>query len=162
WQPKQTWHFPDEPPPRTLARHHTQREILSAWVPWVLLTLFVFLWGLPQVKSVLDRTALSVAVPGLHQCVCRPATVAETREPEKAEFSFNWLSATGTGIFLAALVSSWWLAVSPARFLRIFVLTCYRMRWPLFTIACMLAIAFTTRYSGMDATLGLAFTKTGW
>src|SRR5262249_46729080 len=67
-----------------------------------------------------------------------------------------------SGIFLAAVVSAGWLRISPQRFLHIFARTCVTMRWPLFTIACMLAIAFTTRYSGMDATLGLTFTKTGW
>src|SRR6185295_8873645 len=71
------------------------------------------------------------------------------------------LSATGTGILCAAILSAAWLQVSPARFLVIFARTCYAMRWPLFTIACMLAIAYTTRYSGMDATMGLAFTRTG-
>jgi lactate permease len=76
-------------------------------------------------------------------------------------YDFNWLGATGSGIFLAAIASAFWLRITPVRFVRIFVQTCYRMRWPLFTIACMLAIAFTTRYSGMDATLGLAFTRTG-
>src|SRR5262249_13627546 len=77
-------------------------------------------------------------------------------------FEFNWLSATGSGILLAAILSAAWLRIAPGRFVRLFALTCHRMRWPLFTIACMLAIAFTTRYSGMDATLGLAFTRTGW
>src|SRR5207249_1638275 len=92
----------------------------------------------------------------------RGPAVALEREPEVAIFEFTWLSATGTGIFLAALVSAAWMRIPPGRVVRLFVSTCYRMRWPLFTIACMLAIAFTTRYSGMDATLGLAFTRTGW
>ena len=65
------------------------------------------------------------------------------------------------GIFAAAVLSAAWLRVGPRRFVRIFAATCYRMRWPLFTIACMLALAYVTRYSGMDATLGLAFTHTG-
>src|SRR5205807_4228968 len=68
---------------------------------------------------------------------------------------------TGTAIFIAAVLSAFWLRVRPLRFLRIFGQTCGRMRWPLFTIACMLAIAYVTRYSGMDAALGLAFTRTG-
>jgi lactate permease len=80
---------------------------------------------------------------------------------EEAVFKLNALSATGTGIFLAAVLSAFWLRVAPARFLRLFAATCRRMRWPLFTIACMLALAYVTRYSGMDATLGLAFTRTG-
>src|SRR5439155_25681656 len=69
---------------------------------------------------------------------------------------------TGTGIRFAAALSAVWLGIGPRRFLQIFGQTCWRMRWPLFTIASMLAIAYTTRYSGMDATMGLAFTRTGW
>jgi lactate permease len=88
--------------------------------------------------------------------------VVSQRKAEDAYYDFNWLSATGTGIFLAAVLSAIWLRVTPARFLAIFWQTCLRVRWSLFTIACMLAIAFVTRYSGMDATLGLAFTRTGW
>jgi lactate permease len=101
-------------------------------------------------------------VPGLHQTVERTAPVVASPHKESAVFKFNALSATGTGIFLAAIVSACWLRVRPRRFLWLWLLTCYRLRWPLFTIACMLAIAFTTRYSGMDATLGLAFTRTGF
>jgi lactate permease len=93
--------------------------------------------------------------------VARTPPVVAKQEVEAAVFEFPWLSATGTGIFFAAVLSALWLRVPPARFFAIFVRTCYRMRWPLLTIACMLAIAFTTRYSGMDATLGLEFTKTG-
>ena len=83
-------------------------------------------------------------------------------KPKAAEFRFNWLSATGTGIFLAAILSAFWMGISPCRFLRVRSSTrCIDLRWPLFTIACMLAIAYTTQYSGTDVTLGLAFTHTG-
>jgi lactate permease len=73
----------------------------------------------------------------------------------------NWLSTTGTGIFLAALVSACWLRIGVVDAARQFWRTLVRMRWALLTIACMLAVAFTTKYCGSDATLGLAFTKTG-
>ncbi len=103
-----------------------------------------------------------VEVPGLHGVVYRDVPAVTQREkPEDAVFQFNWLSATGTGIFIAAVLSAFWMRVRPRRFLAIFFATLYRMRWPLFTIAAMLAIAFATRYSGTDVTLGLAFTKTG-
>jgi lactate permease len=128
----------------------------------VLLTAFVFAWGLPPVKKGLEPAGLQMQVPGLHQTVERTAPVVASTHKESAVFKFNALSATGTGIFLAAIVSACWLRVRPRRFLWLWLLTCYRLRWPLFTIACMLAIAFTTRYSGMDATLGLAFTRTGF
>jgi lactate permease len=198
WQPRETWHFADEPPPqKTLTSPYTRREVVSAWVPWALLTIFVFLWGLPEVKDVLGEVSLWFDVPALHHQIARGDEVVGNWEKglarwkvqvggvldtsplaplhalstlylppeqtlEPATYDFHWLSATGTGIFLAAVLSAFWLRISPQRFLRLFFLTCYRMRWPLFTIACMLAIAFTTRYSGMDATLGLAFTETGW
>jgi lactate permease len=86
---------------------------------------------------------------------------AKPGEPERAVYKCNWLSATGTGIFVAVLLSALWMRVGPRRFTKVFVATLVRMRWPLFTIATMLAIAYTTRYSGTDVTLGLAFTKTG-
>jgi lactate permease len=156
--------------------------VVSAWVPWLLLTLMVFLWGLPQVKTTLGAASKSqkdafkanpasveahfglvmAKVPGLHQQIARDAPVVSKREVEDAIYECNWLSATGTGIFIAAVLSALWLGIRPRQFASVFVDTCAKMRWPLFTIACMLAIAFTTRYSGMDATLGLAFTRTGF
>jgi lactate permease len=185
WRPRRTWHFPDEAPhqPAAPTRAYTASQIASAWVPWLLLTAFVFLWGVPQVKTYLGAptkdqkkafiaadedvhvqpTLLMLKVPRLHRMIARDQPVVSVREaPEAAVYDFNWLSATGTGIFLAAVVSAFWLRVGPGRFGRIFLKTCWRMCWPLFTIACMLAIAFVTRNSGMDATLGLAFTRTGW
>lgn len=144
------------------------QAVLRAWVPWLLLSLFVFLAGVPAVKQALNRvSAPTMTVPLLHERIERSPPVARPPEPgklperEKAEFSFNWLSATGTAIFAAAVLSAAWLGIGPGRFLRLFGATLVRMRWPLVTIACMLALAFVTRYSGMDATLGLAFTKTG-
>jgi lactate permease len=131
-------------------------------VPWLLLSLFVFLWGVRPVKDALDRyTTRSIPVPGLHLKVYRVPEVVPEPRAEEAVFKFNPMSATGTGIFFAAVLSACWLQVPPARFVRLFAATCYRMRWPLCTIACMLALAYVTRYSGMDATLGLAFTRTG-
>jgi lactate permease len=166
WRPREVWRFPDETaegraPKPAAAFHYGRWEVVSAWVPWVLLTVFVFAWGLEAVKTRLDWWGWKPEVPGLHLAVERTAPVVAEPHREKAEFAFNWLSATGTGIFLAAVLSALWLRVSPWQFVRLWLLTCYRLRWPLFTIACMLAIAFTTRYSGMDATLGLAFTRTG-
>jgi lactate permease len=181
WQPRQIWRCADEKPAAAMV-HPPPRAVAVAWVPWVLLTAFVFLWGVPDVKTFLgspsaeqrkafdnstatvavEPALVSVKVPALHRHVARHSPVASKVEPEPAIFEFNWLSATGTGILLAALVSAAWMGIGPRRVLGIFLATCHRMRWPLFTIACMLAIAFTTRHSGMDATLGLAFTRTGW
>jgi lactate permease len=176
WKPAWAWHFPDEAPAPADSRAatYTRRRLVYAWVPWGLLSLFVLLWGLPQVKNWLNGaspeaprflagvTDLKLPVPSLNHQVQRTPPVVPVAKTEEAVFRFNWLSATGSGIFLAALLSAAWLRITPALFMRIFFETCYRMRWPLFTIACMLALAYVTRYSGMDAALGLAFTRTGW
>jgi lactate permease len=164
WQPRQRWIFPDEadlPPDNSEKVDLNRRQVIYAWVPWALLTVCVFVWGLPQVKAVMAPFALSVEVPGLHAKVARTPPVVPEPKVEEAVYQLNVVSATGTSIFLAALLSAVWLGVGPARLLRIAALTLYRLRWPVFTIVCMLAIAFTTRYSGLDATLGLAFTRTG-
>jgi lactate permease len=187
WQPAQTWQFPEEETSRSEERGarseeearradrktarsdprspilYSRSSVLKAWVPWLLLSLFVFLAGIPAIRDGLNAlSSVDIPVPGLHEAVTRTKEVVRAPRPEEAVFKFNWLSATGTAIFLAALLSALWLRVAPRRLAGIFARTCYRMRWPLFTIACMLALAYVTRYSGMDATLGLTFTKTGW
>lgn len=183
WQPREIWRFPDEAeqPATQETKQYSRREIVYAWVPWLLLSLLVFLWGVPQFRTVLGGgdpehpnalagiSSFSWEVPGLDQRVYRTAPVVELAAgsdraalPEKAVYTFNWLSATGTGIFLAAVLSAVWLRITPAGFVRQFLETLGKMRFALLTIACMLALAFVTRYSGSDATLGLAFTHTGW
>jgi lactate permease len=182
WQPPEIWRFPDEPAESQRdMRHFTRRQIAYAWVPWLLLSLLVFLWGMPQWRTLLNGgdaahpnplagiSKFSWEVPGLHDRVYRTAPVVKVasgsdraQQPEKAVYDFNWLSATGTGIFLAAVLSALWLRVLPAGFAGQFLLTLAKMRFALLTIACMLALAFVTKYSGSDATLGLAFTRTGW
>src|SRR5262249_36048301 len=145
---------PDEGPAPRTAVSYPRGQVAAAWVPWLLLTACVFVWGLPQFKALLKPAAVEVPVPGLHERVARGAAVTDTPgEREKAVFVLNPLSATGTGILFAAVLSALWLQVGARRFVAVFARTCRRMLWPLFTIACMLAIAFTTRYSGMDATL---------
>jgi lactate permease len=106
-------------------------------------------------------SSILIPVPRLDKKVYRDEPVVPARKAEDAVFKFNWLSATGTGILVASVLSALWMGISPGQFVMTFGETVHRMRWPLFTIAVMLAIAYTTRYSGTDATLGLAFTRTG-
>lgn len=164
WKPAERWRFGDEAQaPAEHAVVYTRGQIIRAWVPWLLLSLLVFVCGEPHAKAWLNSiSAPRFAVPGLHEMIQRSPPVVAELKAERAEYELNWLSATGTAIFAAAILSAFWLRITPDRFVRLFGLTCYRMRWPLFTIACMLALAYVTRYSGMDATLGLAFTRTGW
>lgn len=183
WQPRDVWEFPEEEPsttenhddkpiekPQQAEPPLTARQVAYAWMPWLALSLMVFLWGLPTVKGFLaGQSKPAVAVPLLDQRVYRTSPVVAVPEgsrraaqPEAAVFEFNWLSGTGTSIFLAAVLSAFWLRVGVRTFASQFVDTLWRVRWALFTIACMLALAFTTKYSGADATLGLAFTRSGW
>ena len=164
WRPRETWRFPGEsemPLEERGLGDANSRSYWSAWMPWIFLTAFVFAWGLPPVKAALNTVTPRWEVPGLHNAIVRTPPVVPEPKREEARFDFVWLSATGTGILFAAATSAIWLRVGPRWFVRIWFATLYRMRWPLVTIAAMLAIAYTTRFSGMDATMGLAMTKTG-
>jgi lactate permease len=141
----------------------SRKEVMKAWMPWVILSVFVFLWGVPQVKTALDAIwAPKVPVEGLHNLVQQVPPVVAKAHTEAAVYAFNLLSATGTGILLAAIISGFLLGYSPASILKMYGRTLYLVRYSLLTIAAMLALGFVTRYSGTDATLGLAFANTGW
>jgi len=133
-----------------------------AYVPWVILSLLVFAWGLPQVKAMLNAlSAPKLAVPGLDKAVFRVPPVVGTAAAEAAVFNFNWLSATGTAILLAALVTGLVMRCGPGDIVRTYGRTLRRSSTSLVTIAAMLALGYTARYSGQDAILGLAFAHTG-
>ncbi|MFM8634402.1 MAG: L-lactate permease [Planctomycetia bacterium] len=139
-------------------------RIAWAWMPWAFLSIAVFLWGLPPVKASLDSLATppEIRIPRLDGRVAKvPPASREPQEIERAVYRINWLSAAGTGILAAAIVSIPWLGVSWRRAGRIGWDTLARLRESLATIAIMLALAFVTRYSGTDVTLGLALTQTG-
>ncbi|MBV6522793.1 MAG: Glycolate permease GlcA [Gemmatimonadaceae bacterium] len=132
------------------------------WIPWIVLSVVVFLWGIPDVKDLLNGVfAPRLAVAGLDQLVMRSAPVVATPVPESAVFSANILSATGTAILVAALVSARFLGFRASEALREYGRTIVVVRHSLLTIAAMLGIGYVSRYSGMDAILGLAFANTG-
>lgn len=137
--------------------------MLRSTLPWVILTGFILVWSLPKVKSELDRLASpKLPVPYLHLAVQRVAPVAvQGAKPEAAEFRLNYLSATGTSIFLAAIVAGLVMGFGPRDLARTYLETIWRIRLSLLTIAAMLALGNVTRYSGTDATLGLALARTG-
>jgi lactate permease len=132
-----------------------------AWGPWLILSVVVFAWGLPTVKGVLNKVSLEVNVPLLHQSVVRTYPVVKQDEAEAAKFTFNWVSATGTGLLVTGIVSGLLLRLNGSELAWLFGRTMWRVRWSLLTIAAMLALGFTTRYAGLDATMGLAFASTG-
>jgi lactate permease len=137
--------------------------VLRAWMPWAILSVFVFVWGIPQAKAFFDSIfVLKLPVAGLHELVQKVQPVVAEPHLEAAVFNFNILSMTGTGILLAAILSGLLLGYGPGGLARMYGKTIYMIRYSLLTIACMLALGYVTRYSGLDATLGLAFSNTGW
>jgi lactate permease len=182
WKPKNIWRFADEavvdPSPARDA-NYSGRQIARAWMPFAILSIFVLCWGLPSIKTALNQaTTPSFKVvladgtqrpgppgwdwPYLHGKVSRTAPVVTKPTPEAARFDFNWLTATGTGCFLAAIVAGLVLGLGFGRIFSIFGRTLVRLRFAIIAMTCMLGIGYVTRYSGMDAVLGLAFTRTGW
>ncbi len=149
-----------QPPDATLIRR--------AWVPWILLSVLVFIWGVPQVKKQLEAiSSPKFEIPRLHNTtvrtfpvVARP-TADKPTKPEEAVFKLNWLSATGTGILAAAILAGFYMGFSLAELARVYQRTLWAVRFSLITIAAMLALGYVTKYSGTDATLGLALAKTG-
>jgi lactate permease len=133
-----------------------------AWAPWITLTVLVFLWGLPQIKSLLNGlSAPKLQVAGLHNLIERVPPVVPLAAPEAAVFTLNWLSATGTGILAAALITALLLGYGSRELGRTWLGALHRARHSLLTIALMLAIGYLSRYAGLDAILGLAFARTG-
>jgi lactate permease len=134
----------------------------KAWLPWILLSVFVFVWGLPKVKSFLNNIfAPGISVPLLHRAVLRVPPVVLKPTPEDAIFSFNALSATGTALLCAGILGGLCLGLGPRRILNVYARTIWRIRISLLTIALMLALGFTTRFSGTDTTIGLTLAATG-
>ena len=142
--------------------------VRKAWIPWALLSVLVFVWGVPAVKTQLDKlSSPKFNVPHLHNATVRthPVVPKPTPEkptkPEEAVFKLNWLSATGTGILVAALLAGLIMGFKPGELVRAYFETIWTVRFSLITIAAMLALGYVTKYSGTDATLGLALAKTG-
>ena len=136
--------------------------MIRAWIPWLILSILVFLWGIPQVRAWLDGiSVIRIPVPGLHLHVFRTPPVVPTPAAEAAVFNLNWLSATGTGIFMAAILAGLVMGRSIGELARAYARTLALVSMSLLTISAMMALGFTTRYSGLDATLGLAFAGYG-
>jgi lactate permease len=182
WQPKDHWTPAERPssqepqPPIGEQGFTTQpvqpkpssKLVRQAWVPWILLSVLVFLWGVPAMKKAFDNlSAPSFPIAGLHNTVLRDYPVVpvptsdKPTKPEEAVFKLNWLSATGTGILVSAILAGFIMGFTVPGLVQVYWQTLVRVRFSLITIAAMLALGYVTKYSGTDATLGLALAKTG-
>src|SRR5262245_55784497 len=144
---------------------HPRDQVIKAWTPWVILTVVLAIWGIPQVKSVLNVPGVTyweIPIAGLDHAVQRvPPAVAEPRT-EGAVFKWGVISAIGTGILLAAVIGGFLMGFKLKEMVKTWAETFGIMRFSLLTIVAMLALGYMTRYAGMDGTLGLAFANTGW
>ena len=142
-------------------------QILKAWSPFIILTVIVVIWGLPGFKSLVavggpfHFTLLSFKIPGLHEMVLRMPPVVAKSTPYAAIYNVDLLSATGTGILLAALLSMAVLRISARDGAIVFKNTLIDLAKPIFTISCVLGFAFIANYSGISSTLALALASTG-
>ncbi len=162
---------------------YSTKETIHAWMPWVILILCCALWGMPEFKKYLNNLfsgatfattilgspfagTLSLPawdMPSLHNLVQRmPPVAAINAKPEAAKFTINWLSAAGTGVFVAAILSGLVLKLTAAQWKEALGRTLQRMKVPVLVIGQVLGLGFLTRYAGMDAVLGLAFTGAGF
>ena len=173
WKPRKIWtsaklfnrhddsRVENHEPPQTEAPGR-RISAAKAWMPWVILTVFVFLWGIPQVKKSLDVLwTWKYSIPGLDKMVLKMPPVVAAAIPESAVYSFNVLSMAGTGILVASVIGGILMGYSLPRLLREYWQTIRLVRYSLLTICAMFGVGYLTKFSGLDATLGLAFAHTG-
>jgi lactate permease len=178
WRPRTIFRLERdaEGPAAINARSHTAREVFVAWLPYMLLVVFVLIWGVVAFKREIDTltngllpsflarspTVMNgLLVPGLHNLVTRVPPVTLAPSPYPAVYTFNWLSSGGTACFLAGVVFALLMRLSPRQFAGVYRATFRQLAKPILTIASMLALAYLMNYSGMTSTLGIALAATG-
>ncbi|HYM19026.1 MAG TPA: L-lactate permease [Micropepsaceae bacterium] len=174
WQPKEIWtsaalRIKDDSAstmaatmPATNGPLVKSGDVVMAWMPWVIVCVVLFIWGLDETKAFLDKLfSPAFQMPGLHNLVLRVPPVVPMPTPEPAVFRFTFLSYSGTGIMVSGIISAFLMGFSPWHIVKSYVKTVSVVGYSLITISAMLALGTLTRYAGVDATLGLAFAASG-
>jgi len=176
WQPKEIWLSPklrghddhsevnrDQKIETVTPKAAARGQLIAAWMPWIILCAFVFIWGTQTFKDAVNPLFLPKwPIEGLNNLVQKMPPAVPVAAKEGAVFTFNFLTMSGTAILLAAIVSGLIMKYSPVSLVKEYVKTLWVVRYSLITISAMLALGTLTRYSGIDATLGLAFANTGF
>jgi lactate permease len=164
WRPRTVFRFDHDPTVEAGARVYPKSEVLRAWSPYLALTAIVLLWGFPPIKAVLNRTTITIPVPGLDNAIAKPAQVGSADRPGQvipARFKLDYLASGGSAVLIAAFFSAFACRLRTTQALRILGKTVHDMRYPAITIGSMLALAYVMNSSGMTPCLGLLFTKAG-
>ena len=147
--------------PASVPRTHTRRELISAWMPYGLLVIFVLLWGLKPLQAVLNSATITFGWPLLHNQIQIMPPVVGKPTLYKATYQLNLLSASGTACMFAALLSALLLRMAPRAFARLLLSVGRQLFLPTVTVAAVVAMAFVMNYCGATGTLGLAFAASG-
>jgi lactate permease len=181
WKPKNIMRLEGDKPVSVTKTKFTFGQMFMAWMPYLLLVVFVLSWGEPSIKPTINQignavipaslpttpgtpnglTATRLMVPGLHNQITRVEPVVAKPSPYAALYELNWLSASGTACFLAILATALVLGVRPKQVVKIYFDTFKQLKMAILTIASMLGLAYLMNYSGMTSTLGLALSATG-
>lgn len=172
WKPKHIFRFDNENQDNTeisntTSKQYTIGQIIKAWSPFAVLTAMVTVWSIKPFKDLfakdgaLHDLVISIKVPYLHQMIQKlPPVVPEVKDYD-AIFKFDWLSATGTAIMIAAIITVVYLKMKPKEAVVTFAETVNELKTPIYSIGMVLAFAFIANYSGLSATLALALAHTG-
>ena len=183
WKPKTILRLEGDKPITVAVKRHSAGELIMAWAPYLLLVVFVLLWGNADIKLAINRWTDSllpgwvptlpaatpktagqlnrIMVPGLHNLITQIPPVTRRPAPYAALYELNWLSASGTACFFAILATALVLRVRPAQVVKAYVDTFKQLKLAMLTIASMLGLAYLMNYSGMTSTMGLALAATG-
>ena len=177
WKPKTIMRLEGDKPVTAAIQRHSPGEIFMGWLPYLLLVVFVLIWGEAEIKAAINAwtdTLLPawipqhatlpnrLLVPGLHNMITQIPPVVAKPGPYAALYELNWLSASGTACMLATLATALVLRVSPGRVAKVYKATFKQLALPMLTIASMLGLAYLMNYSGMTSTLGLALATSGF
>ena len=168
WKPKNIWRFPrerDKKEEKAAVRHnYSAGQIAKAWSPFVILTVMVAIWGTPSFKAWATKAGLFVLIPhwpGLDGMVYKAAPIVPKPALYAATYKWDWFTAGGTAILIAAIISMFVLGVKPGKALEVFGKTLKQLTFSLVTIAAVLGFAYLANYSGLSYTLGILFASTG-
>ncbi|MCC8424670.1 L-lactate permease [Mucilaginibacter sp. UR6-11] len=158
WKPTTIWRFKNEKPPLAIVKDaYSLNQIITAWAPFLLLTIIILTWGLPPVKEFLNaRGQWQFAFPGLHNAIADSKGI-----PLSHIFKFNYLSAAGTAVFLAALAAIPVVGLTFSRGLKVFGETMNQLKLPIVTIMSVLSFAYMVNDSGITTTIALLLANTG-